>query len=107
MMTLKVMTANGLLEGEVLYLTDRGTWSPWFDDAVAVTGAAAENQLESAANAAVRDRLVVGPYLMAVTAAGDRLQPIGQREIIRAKGPSIRDDLGKQAIKDEAHVSLR
>ena len=107
MMSLKVMTANGLLDGEVLYLTDRGTWSPWFDDAVAVSGQAAEAQLEAAAGAAVRDRLVVGPYLLPVTAEGDRLLPISQREIIRAKGPSIRADLGKQAIKDDAHVSLR
>jgi hypothetical protein len=39
----------------------------------------------------------VGPELIEVQLEGDMLVPVKRREAIRATGPTIRLDLGKQA----------
>ena len=41
--------------------------------------------------------MVVGPYLMDVAAENGVPRPISNREVIRARGPTVRLDLGKQA----------
>ncbi len=96
-MTLKVITANRLEDGEVIYLAGAGAWSAWLEDAQAVETPDGEDALLSHAQQAVDTRLVVGPYAMAVTRDRGRLRPTSQREAIRARGPSVRPDLGKQA----------
>jgi hypothetical protein len=45
----------------------------------------------------VADRVVVDPYLFAVNVENEKIRPLGRREEIRAGGPSVRTDLGKQA----------
>ena len=96
-MTLKVMTANRLREGDVVYLTARGGWSEWLEDAEAVSGAAGEARLETLAERAVGNRLVIGPYLMNVSDEDGRPRPLSTREKIRAKGPTSHPHFGKQA----------
>jgi len=96
-MTLKVVTANRLGDGEVVYLAAAGAWSAWLEDAEAVETPDGEDALLSHAQQAVETRMVVGPYAMAVTRDRGRLRPTSQREVIRAMGPSVRPDLGKQA----------
>jgi sulfite reductase (NADPH) hemoprotein beta-component len=96
-MTLKAVTANRLGDGEVVYLTAAGGWSEWLEQASVAEAPEPEAKLLSIAERAVGDRLVVGPYAMAVTRVDGRLRPTSQREIIRARGPSVRPDLGKQA----------
>jgi hypothetical protein len=51
----------------------------------------------AAAEAFVRDRIVVNPYLFDVRVDGAGVRPVEEREIIRAAGPTVRLDLGKQA----------
>ena len=96
-MTLKVVTANRLGDGEVVYLAAAGAWSAWLEDAQAVETPDGETALLSHAHQAVETRMVVGPYAMVVTRDLGRLRPTSQREAIRARGPSVRPDLGKQA----------
>jgi hypothetical protein len=96
-MTLKVVTANRLGDGAVVYLAAAGAWSAWLEDAAAAETPDGEAALLSHAEQAVETRLVVGPYAMAVTRDRGRLRPTSQREVIRARGPSVRPDLGKQA----------
>ena len=96
-MTLKVMTANRLREGDVVYLTVRGGWSEWLEDAEAVGGAAGEARLEALAERAVGERVVIGPYLMNVRDEDGRPRPVGTREKIRARGPTSHPHFGKQA----------
>ncbi len=48
------------------------------------------------------DVVVVNPYLFDVRADADGVHPVKEREIVRAAGPSVRRDLGKQAH----HVSI-
>lgn len=91
-----MLTANRLREGEVVYWRG-GEWiaslpeADLFEDAAAAAGA-----LE-AASEHVKARLVVNPYLFAVKTDGAAVRPVEEREIIRAAGPTIRTDLGKQA----------
>jgi len=96
-MTLKILTANRLRDGDVVYLTADGAWSDWLEDADLAEAPAAEAALLALGEEALDRRLVVDPYLMAVTRVDGGFGPISQREIIRARGPSVRLDLGKQA----------
>ena len=96
-MTLKVLTANRLRDGDVVYLTAEGAWSQWLEEADLAETPEAEAALLALGEQALDQRLVVDPYLMAVTRIDGGFGPVSQREIIRARGPSVRLDLGKQA----------
>ncbi len=94
-MALQVVTANRLSDGAVVYLTGKGGWSEWLSDGqVAVDS---EIELLRIAERAVAANLVVDAYLIEVV-EDDGLRPARTREVIRAQGPSVRLDLGKQAI---------
>jgi hypothetical protein len=89
------LTAWRLGDGEVLYRMAPGAWSERFADAaVFSTRDAADTALAQAAED-VREQRIVAPYLFAVEAAGG--VPASVRERIRARGPTTRLDLGKQA----------
>ena len=96
-MILKVLTANRLNDGDVVYLTATGEWSVWLHDSGPAETAEQETALLNQAARAVQARLVVDPYLMPVAEDEGQLRPLSQREIIRAAGPTVRTDLGKQA----------
>ena len=98
-MSAKVMTANLLRDGDVVYLTAAGTWSLWLREAVVVHDQSGETDLEASAKQAERDQVVVGPYLMDVAENDAGPQPIGTREKIRAKGPTVHPHFGKQAME--------
>ena len=90
----QVLTANRLADGEAVYLAADGAWveslaaaeilmSPDQGKAALAKGAEAE-----------RDLHVVNAYLLDMAAVGG---PAKMREVIRAAGPTVRRDLGKQA----------
>lgn len=89
----QVLTANRLSDGEVVYLAGDGAWVESMGGAQVVTGADSEAVLATG-HAAERDQKVVHAYLFDITP--DR-RPVKMREIIRAAGPTVRTDLGKQA----------
>ncbi len=97
-MNAKVMTANGLLNGDVVYLTAVGDWSPWLRESVVARDESGEARLEERAAQAVRDRQVVGPYLMDVIDEEGGLRPLNTRERIRAEGPSVHPEFAKRAL---------
>jgi len=97
-MSAKVMTANLLRDGDVAYLTAAGGWSLWLSEAWVAHDQDGEADLEAGAQQAERDQLVVGPYLMDVAESAAGPQPIGTREKIRAKGPTVHPHFGKQAM---------
>ena len=91
--TPKVLTANHLLEGDVIYLSPTGDWvgqfaeARFFDD-------------EAQANAALRQaegkpELLVGPYLADAALEDGHPAPAHFREAFRTTGPSNYDH-GKQ-----------
>jgi sulfite reductase (NADPH) hemoprotein beta-component len=94
----KVVSANRLDTGAVVWLGNGDDWVARVEDAVVVSGAAAESAL-ARARQSVEAGVVVDPYLVEVeVAAGSGLaQPLRPRERIRARGPSVRPDLGIQA----------
>jgi len=94
-MTKQVVTANRLRDGDVVYLAENGRWTPWLDEAsVAETAAEAEAFMKIAEESEAACE-VISIYGMPVE--GERLEPVSTRERIRAKGPTTRTDLGKQA----------
>jgi hypothetical protein len=95
---LKVVTANRLTDGVVVYLTADGSWAEHIEAARSVEGKPAAEALLAGADAHVRACRVVAPYLIDVVTGEDGvLKPTSYREAMRALGPSVRLDLGKQA----------
>lgn len=94
--TPKVVTANALLEGDVIYLTAQGDWTrdhgqaALFDDAET-----AERRL---AQAAAQVGEIVGAYLADAVAGPDGPEPTHFREAFRTRGPSNYRH-GKQAVQ--------
>jgi hypothetical protein len=92
----KVLTANRLGIGEVVYWNASRGWVEALDDAEILADDNAEQVLAGAAEWVER-RVVVAPYLFDVRMDGSKAVPVKVREIIRARGPTVRPDLGKQA----------
>ncbi len=84
--TPKVVTANALIEGDVIYLTADGCWSRRLSQAELLTDEArAEARLALAQAQAGR---VVGAYLAEAKAGPDGPAPVHFREEFRRTGPS-------------------
>lgn len=89
----QILNANDLPTGDVVYWTGEG-WSRDIRAAVPVADTAAAERF---AEAEVAARRVVEPYFVDVEATADGPVPVRARERVRALGPSVRPDLGKQA----------
>ncbi|MCZ6603977.1 MAG: DUF2849 domain-containing protein [Alphaproteobacteria bacterium] len=94
-MTVQAVTANRLGDGSVVYLAPDGSWSEALDGAARAADEEAAKAL--LAKAVAEPLVVVEPYLIDVTETGQGLELVNVRETIRAAGPSVRRDLGKQA----------
>lgn len=90
--SLKIVTANRLREGDVVYLTDTGKWSAYLNESRASRDPAAIDAMLAEAAADVAARKIVAPYAMEVIEVDGILQPLSAREIIRAAGPTVRAD---------------
>ncbi|HCK19692.1 MULTISPECIES: DUF2849 domain-containing protein [Thalassospira] len=97
-MSLQVVTANRLEDGLVVFLTSDGSWSENINDARTAEDKEAANALLAEASAPELDTVIVGPYLIDVEQQGTDLVPTKYREVLRTKGPSVREDLGYQAV---------
>ena len=96
-MTSKILTANLLADGHVVYLDANRDWSTWIESGqVASTDKAAEKLLK-AADLGVADGVIIAPYLIEVVSAADSISPVEYREHLRANGPSIHPQFGYQA----------
>ena len=90
----KVITANALLEGDVVYLTANDRWSRHLSEAEVIEDEAhAQIRLLEAER---RVDEIVGVYLADITPGAGGPQPSHFREAFRATGPSNYDH-GKQA----------
>jgi hypothetical protein len=93
----QVLTANRLSDGEVVYLDAHDRWVERLAEAHLLSSAAEGEAALVKGVAAETDRKVVHAYLFDVSGQGEALKPVKMREIIRAAGPTVRRDLGKQA----------
>lgn len=100
----QAVTANRLLDGEVVYLTADNSWTEAFGEAEIADGPEAAEALLARAVPDGFEKQVLEPYLFeAIEDEAVGFRPVSVREIIRAKGPTVRLDLGKQARNYE-HV---
>jgi hypothetical protein len=82
----KIVTANALLSGEVVYLAADGRWSPEHRDAEFLA-----NETLAAlrlAFAEAQPDIVVGAYLADAKAGPNGPEPVHFREAFRMRGPS-------------------
>ena len=100
---LKILTANRLRSGDVLYWK-AGDWIERLADADVFADDAAANAALAGAQASVAANHVVSPYLFEVRQTKAGLLPLKEREIIRSLGPSVRPDTGKQVEANHVQV---
>ena len=93
----QILTANRLIDGEVVYLATGNAWVEDLDAAAILTSKAEGEAALAKGLYAEENQEVVHAYLFDVVDAAPPLRPVKQREIIRAAGPTVRTDLGKQA----------
>jgi hypothetical protein len=93
----KVLTANRLADGDVVFLTRAGDWNLDIDEAALALEPDAAKALEARGNEAVASNVVTGPYLFDAERRDGRVRALHIRERIRTLGPTVRTDLGKQA----------
>lgn len=84
--TPKVVTANALLEGDVIYQTADDRWSRHHNEAELIEDEA-HGQLRLL-HAASQKLLVVGAYLADAKAGPNGPEPTHFREVFRTRGPS-------------------
>jgi hypothetical protein len=93
---MKILTANRLFDGEAVWFAN-GVWVEGVEAAEIAADKADEERLDAAGREALAANLVVDVNLIDVEMVDGAIHPVRLRERIRAAGPTIRNDLGKQA----------
>jgi len=93
---MKLLTANRLSDGEAVWYAD-GLWVETIGEALIAHDKESAEALEAIGNKALADNLVVDVNLIDIEIINGSIHPTRLRERIRAAGPTIRNDLGKQA----------
>jgi hypothetical protein len=83
--TPKIVTANALLEGDVIYLSAQDTWVRALSDAALFTD---QDEAEARLAFAAADGMTVGAYLANAAAGETGPEPTHFREEFRRTGPS-------------------
>ena len=92
--TLQALTANRLSDGIVVFWSG-GQWAERFTDAELFDDAAPAETALATAKALPRD--LVDPYLIDIRLDDGQPVPVSYRERVRALGPTIHPEMGKQA----------
>jgi hypothetical protein len=85
----KVITANILTDGIVVYLAAGGAWTEQLPEARFLTDESEQTRLLHIAEQDVERLIIVEPYLMDASDGANGPEPQSQRERIRATGPTI------------------
>lgn len=99
--TYKVVTANRLLDGAIVYLRQEGPSREWvekIDDASVFPEAEIESIMAASEEDAARN-IIVAPYAIEITG---KHEPQSARESIRARGPSIK--YGRAALEPDFSI---
>jgi hypothetical protein len=92
-----VITASRLADGVVVFQTLDAGWSEDFNHALVLPDAGATKAALARSEEDATRNLVVDAYAIAVEIRNGHVVPKALREAIRAAGPTVRRDLGKQA----------
>jgi hypothetical protein len=82
----KIVSANDLFDGDVVYLDGDGNWTRQIAKAAMASEAGSAETLLARADQPAK---VVGPYLLDVTLDDDGIQPDHFRERFRETGPPL------------------
>jgi len=93
----EMITANRLADGLVVFLDADGRWSEDFHHGAILSDPAGKADAVANAQASAAANEVVEPYPIELELRAGHLAPKALRERIRASGPTVRHDLGKQA----------
>jgi hypothetical protein len=108
----EIITANRLIDGVVLFQDADGGWSEDFGRAAILPDAEAAKAALALAKHDEARNLIVEPYAVVVELRNGHFAPKALRELIRACGPTIHPELGKQAhglapvLVEKPHVSV-
>ncbi|MTI17083.1 DUF2849 domain-containing protein [Rhodobacteraceae bacterium RKSG542] len=94
---MKVITANRLLDGEVVWLGPNGNWVEVLTRAEILEEPSHVEDALKTAEHSEKAQEVVGAYEIDVVRDEGRILPAKLKEMIRAAGPTTKPDLGKQA----------
>jgi hypothetical protein len=92
----QIISANDLLEGDVVYLTAAGGWTRVLSDADLIEDK--ERAAVLLAGAKAQSGKVIDPYLLDVTTGPSGVRPAHIRERLRDSGPSFRADLQRAPL---------
>ncbi|OHV86722.1 DUF2849 domain-containing protein [Mesorhizobium sp. ORS 3428] len=101
---MKVLTANRLSDGIAVWYANGG-WAETVGNAELAHDKAGEDRLEAIGAAAAANNEVLDVNLIDVTVVNGVVEPVRLREKIRAAGPTIRTDVGKQAGPQAARAA--
>ena len=96
----KVVIANRLTDGRVVFLAAGKQWATDIADAQVVEGQDEADALLEIGLELQADQQVIDAELIDVAVTDGVVKPTKPREAIRATGPTNRPDLGKQAGND-------
>lgn len=94
----QIVTANRLRDGEAVFLNRSGEWSENIDEATLALEPQAAAALEKRAKEDEKANLVTGSYLIDAERRDGHVRASHIRERMRTLGPTVRLDLGKQAV---------
>lgn len=94
---MKVLTANRLFDGEAVWLAADHSWAETLQAAQVARDPAEEERLAALGRLSAARNEVVEVELIDVHLVEGGIVPARLRERIRAAGPTVRGDLGKQA----------
>jgi hypothetical protein len=99
-----VIIANRLTDGVVVFQTADGSWIEDFNRAAVLPDAQATADALKRAKQDEANNIVVDTYAVEVEERNGHFAPKALREAIKAAGPTIRRDLGKQALGHAPHA---
>jgi sulfite reductase (NADPH) hemoprotein beta-component len=85
----KIVTANRLADGIVVYLGSDGSWVEGINQAKTFEDGSESKQALETARADEGKNLIVDPFLVDVTTDANGLKAVSLRNAIRARGPTI------------------
>ena len=88
-MSARILTANRLGDGAVVYRAPDGSWVENMAGAEISRDDVSAAALTEAGARDLAAQRVVGPYLMDIAEAPEGPRPLSQRERIRAAGPTV------------------
>lgn len=96
---MKILAANRLTDGVAVWLGEDDVWVEDISQARVVRDKEGEESLLRTGEAAFQRNEVVDAELVDVEVVDGAIRPLRLRERIRAAGPTIHPEIGKQALR--------